>query len=93
MGHMHMVVPVLCGILIVAEIGMYVLVVSSYGRWGDDAFLVITGISAVVGLWIVVTGAVQRSARLIAWGALVLTVNVLPVIALVIFGELFMRGW
>lgn len=59
-----------------------------YSGWRAGGFgvAIIAGISAAVGVVVVVHGVVRRSAAEVGWGAAVITFNVLPWAAVLLLG-------
>ena len=74
--------------LIVGHAAMLGLALGSSDFWfqgwrvGGFGVMIVAAISAVVGLVLVVSGALQRSLRDVGWGAAVLALNVVPYVVL-----------
>jgi hypothetical protein len=81
-----------CFGLLVSHAAMLVLALASssiwYAGWRTGGFgvAVIAGLSAAIGVGVVVHGVLRRSAVDVGWGAAVLTFNVLPWIAVLLVG-------
>jgi hypothetical protein len=74
--------------LLISHAAMLGLALGSSDIWfegwriGGFGVIIVAAISAVVGLVLVVSGALQRSPRDVGWGATVLALNVVPYVVL-----------